>query len=86
MTNTLIYKKADYHDSLNIADLHKFGIPTGFLSKHSPSFLELLNVYLLNQVKKFTKSKEVVTQKIKNFNISQINNLKYIKKLYTIKK
>ncbi len=41
------YKKAQPQDSFFIANLHKVGIPTGFLSKQSSSFLEALYAYLI---------------------------------------
>ncbi len=43
----MIYKKAVDADAVIIATLHKKGIPTGFLSKQSSSFLEALYSYLV---------------------------------------
>ena len=41
------FNKAHSHDAFAIANLHKIGIPTGFLSKQSIDFLESLYLYLI---------------------------------------
>jgi len=43
----LVFKKALLPDAENISKLHKKGIPTGFLSKQSITFLESLYLYLI---------------------------------------
>ena len=43
----MIYETAKFTDAKTIAFLHKEGIPTGFLSKQSSSFLEELYRYLI---------------------------------------
>jgi len=45
--NNLEYNKATNSDVKYIANLHKKGIPTGFLSKQSILFLEALYAYLI---------------------------------------
>jgi N-acetylglutamate synthase-like GNAT family acetyltransferase len=47
VSDKLIYKKAHKVDAVAIANLHKVGIPTGFLSKQSIDFLEALYLYLI---------------------------------------
>jgi len=45
--DNILYLKATILDAKDIAQLHKKGIPTGFLSKQSLSFLEALYAYLI---------------------------------------
>ena len=47
MSDKLMYRKALEVDAIAIANLHKVGIPTGFLSKQSIDFLEALYLYLI---------------------------------------
>lgn len=47
MLGKITYQKTQKVDANDIANLHKQGIPTGFLSKQSSSFLEALYSYLI---------------------------------------
>lgn len=56
-----MYKKAVLADAVAIANLHKVGIPTGFLSKQSIDFLEALYRYLIeNEIIYVAKDKDRV--------------------------
>ena len=57
----MIYEKAQENNTKDIVKLHKTGIPTGFLSKQSNSFLEALYEYLIKtEVVYVAKDKERV--------------------------
>jgi len=57
----MIYEKAQENNAKDIAQLHKKGIPTGFLSKQSNSFLEALYEYLIKtEIVYVAKDKEKV--------------------------
>ena len=57
----MIYDVARFTDAKAIAILHKQGIPTGFLSKQSPAFLEALYRYLIaHEIVYVAKNKEKV--------------------------
>ena len=43
----MMYRKATISNAKHIANLHKKGIPTGFLSKQSVSFLKALYDYIV---------------------------------------
>jgi len=59
--DNILYLKATILDAKDIAQLHKKGIPTGFLSKQSISFLEALYAYLIkNEIVYVAKDKDKV--------------------------
>jgi GNAT superfamily N-acetyltransferase len=61
VSDKLIYKKALKDDAVAIANFHKIGIPTGFLSKQSIDFLEDLYLYLIeNEIVYVVKDKNKV--------------------------
>ena len=61
MQKQIVYTKASNSDAPFISSLHKLGIPTGFLSKQSPSFLEALYAYLIkNEIVYVAKDRQKV--------------------------
>ncbi len=61
MSDILTYEKAISIDADTIANLHKSGIPTGFLSKQSIDFLKALYLYLIeNEILYIAKKNDKV--------------------------